>query len=312
MKIKITLAVLLAIAALSTLGLLTAAADGPAPVAYLDNQVHQLSAGASALYKFDYAIDPTTGTRPVTTITLPNGTNNGLGFQVWTPDMVGDMADNKPVGIGTAAAVDCSTGEVAGGGQCSSPDLTWSGAFGASGTYYVYVTNSNSGTASYTLNIQGSGVSLGQMQASAPSAPAAAPAAAATSANMDDPAKAVAIDGQSHSVPAGSAIWYSFNYGLNDDGSRPVRTITLVGGNQPGLGFQVYSSDTFPGGWWNSAPTGQGTAAAVDCSTGEVAGGGGCSSPDLTWSGAFAGNGTYFVRVINGSNAPMNFTLTIQ
>lgn len=310
MKTKITVALLLAVALVSTLGVLTAAADGP--IAYLDNQVHQLAAGASALYRFDYSLDYTTMSRPMTSITLVNGTNSGLGFQVWDAQNINDMADNKPIGQGTPAAVDCTTGEISGSGGCLSPDLTWSGSFGASGPYYVLVTNSSAAPASFTLNIQGSGVSLGQMMAAAPSAPAAAPALPVASANTDDPTKAIAIDAASHSIPANSATWFSFNYQLNDDGSRPVRMITLANGAQNGLGFQVYSPDLFPGGWWNSNPTGQGTAQVLDCSTMEVAGGGGCSSPDLTWAGAFGAPGTYFVRVINSTSAPVNFTLTIQ
>lgn len=311
MKTRITIAALLALAVLASFGLLTAAADGP--IAFLDNQPHQLAAGASTLYQFNYAVDNTTGARPMTTITLVNGTNSGVGFQVWTPDMINDMADNKPVGQGTPAAVDCNTGEVSASGGCQSPDLTWSGAFGESNTYFVLVTNSNNSPVNYTLKIQGSGVSLGPQTAAAPSAPAAAPAVSAASTTTDDPAKAAAIDSAKHTLPANSATWYSFNYGLNDDGSRPVKTITLANGAAEGLQFQVWAPDTsMQGGWFNNNPTGQGTVAPVNCDTGAVAGGGLCTSNDLSWTGAFASSGTYFVRVINPTGSPLDYTLAIQ
>lgn len=306
--LKISGAILLALGILLTLGVLVASADGP--VAYLDNASHTLAANASAMYRFDYALNNQTGEHPITTITLPNGTNGNLGFQVWTADTINDMADNHPVGIGTPQGIDCNTGVLNGSGGCLSPDLTWTGAFGSGGPYYVVVTNNGSTQASYQLKIQGSGVSLGQQMATTLGAPAAAPALPGAAA--DDPAKAVAIDAKQHSLPANSAAWYSFNYGVLDDGTHPLSTITLVNGNQPGLGFQVYSPETMTGGWWNNNPTGQGTAASIDCGTGEVMGQGGCSSNDLTWTGAFANNGTYFIRVWNSTNTPMNYTLTIQ
>ncbi len=311
MKTKLSIAVLLALAVLASLGVLNAFADGNT-VAYLDNQSHSLAANSSALYKFDYAVDPTTNSRPVTTITLVGGTNSGVGFQVWTPDKVGDMADNTPIGQGTAQNVDCDTGDLSGSGACQSPDLIWSGAFGTGGTYYVLVTNNNSTSASFTLKIQGDGVSLGQQLAAAPSAPAAAPAlSATTSTPADDPAQAVALDASQHSLPAGGATWYSFSYQLNDDGSRPVVMITLPNGAANGLAFQIWTPDEIQGGWFNSTPIGQGTASAVNCDTGDI-GAGACQSPDLVWKGALGGPGTYFVRVINGGSAAANYTLNMQ
>ncbi len=310
--LKLSSAVLLALAALLSLGALTAAAQGPTSVAYLDNQSHSIGPNASQLFRFDYAVDTLNNIRPVTTITLVNGTNSGLGFQVWTPDTVNDMADNKPVGQGTAATVDCTTGEPSAQGQCQAPDLTWSGAFGESNPYYVLITNSMNNAMNYQLLIQGSGVSLGTQLASAPSAPAAAPAASAATINLDDPAKATVIDNASHSIPAGSAVWYSFSYNLNEDGTRPVQTITFANGTNSGVSFQVWSPDSLNGGWWNNTPTGQGTAATVDCTTGEPSAQGQCQAPDLTWSGAFGAPGTYYVRVINGNTAPADVTLTIK
>lgn len=306
--VRISSAVALAVMALLSLGVITVAAQGPVAVTYLDNQTHTLQANSSALYRFDYGIDNTNGTRPITTIRMVNGNNAGLGFQVWTADTVTDMPDNNPVGRGTAANVDCDTGEIIGSGACQSPDLTWSGAFGTSGSYYVSVVNNNDSQKSFQLLIQGDGVSLGQQMAKVP---AAAPPLVA--ANTDDPNKATAIDGKSHDIPAGAATWYSFTYGVNNDtGERPIVTIRLANGNNRGLSFEVWSADSMSGGWWNNNPTGRGTAANVDCDTGELSGSGGCQSPDLVWSGAFASSGTYFVRVANANDSTSNIMLTIQ
>ncbi len=308
--LRIPGAIVLALGLLLTLGVVTVAAQGP--IAYLDNQTHTLAANGSAIYRFDYALN-SDGSRPQITIVMPNGTNSGLGFQVWTPETINDMADNKPIGIGSPLTVDCDTGEITAAGGCQAPDLLWVGAFGSGGTYYVVVANGTNNQASYMLKISGSGFSLGQQVASAGSAPAQSPAAApAIATTADDPAKAVAVDGKQHTLPANSATWYKFDYGLLDDGTHPTKTITLVNGTQSGLTFQVWSAEAFKGGWWNNVPIGQGTATALDCSTMEVAGQGGCQSSDLAWLGAFGAPGTYYVRVVNNMGAPVSYTLTIQ
>lgn len=309
-QLKITFAVLLALAVLLTLGVVTVSAQGP--VAYLDNQTHTIAANGSTMYRFDYALN-SDGTHPQVTITMPNGTNSGLGFQIWAPEIVNDMADNKPTGIGSPLTIDCNSGTITAAGGCQSADLIWTGAFGSGGTYYVLVTNGTASQMSYTLKITGSGFSLGQQQVASVSAPAQGPAAApAIATTADDPTRAVAIDNKQHTLPANAVTWYSFTYGLLDDGTHPVKTITLVNGAQSGLTFQVWSAEQFPGGWWNNDPIGHGTAAALDCSTMAVAGQGGCSSPDLTWAGALGGPGTYYVRIVNNTGAPVNYTLTIQ
>ena len=293
---------LVVLALLAGFGAMAAAADGPvanaAPInaPYIDNQVHTLQPNGSMLFRFDYNIsDPSS--RPVSTVTLIDGNASGVTFDVWTPDMVTDMADNSPIGKASSFNVPCD-----GGGTCTSADLLWSGAFGASGPYYVRVINTNSTTATAKLLISGDGVML------APAAPIAVtgPSAnAQTVANMDDPARAVVIDGSSKSIPANSVQWYSFNYGFNDDGSRPTRLITLANGNQTGVSFQVYAPEVLSN-WWQNMPTGTGTPGMTACDTGM------CTSNDLTWLGAFGATGTYYVRVINNTSNALNAMLTIQ
>ena len=297
--LRIASSILVVLALLIGFGAVSAAAQGPvasaAPVnaPYIDNQSHALQPNASALYRFDYNSD----SRPVTTITLLNGNANGMSFEVWTPDTVTDMPDNKPIGVGSTFSVACDSG------TCTSPDLIWSGAFGASGPYYVRVINNTSTTATAQLMITGDGVSLAPT--TSPVAVTGPNASTQPPANVDDPAKAVTIDGSSKTIAANSVQWYSFNYGLNDDGSRPTRLLTLVNGNQSGVSFQVYSPDLL-NDWWQNTPTGAGTPGMVACDTGT------CTSNDLTWLGAFGAPGTYYVRVINSTNNPFNAMLTIQ
>ncbi len=293
--------VLVVVALLAGFGAMTVAADGPvvyaAPVSasYIDNQAHTIQPNSSVLYRFDYTIDTIDGLRPTTTITLLNGNVTGLTFAVWTPDMVTDMADNKPIGLGSTFNVGSDSGIV------QSTDLMWSGAFGASGSYYVQVTNPNSAAMSAQLMISGSGVSLAPIAVTGPSANAAQPGP-----NTDDPNKAVALNGASQTVPANSAMWFSFNYAVNTDtGARPVQTITLANGTASGLSFQVYSPDLL-NNWWQNAPIGSGTTEMVAGENGMA------PSADLTWTGAFGGSGTYYVRVINNSANAIPAVLTIQ
>jgi hypothetical protein len=156
------------------------------------------------------------------------------------------------------------------------------------------------------LMISGSGVSLAPIAVTGPSASAAQPGP-----NTDDPNKAVALDGKQQNIPANSALWYSFNYGVLDDGTHPVMTITLANGNQSELSFQVWSPENL-NNWWNNTPTGLGTPATVNCDTGEVFGQGTCQSSDLTWTGALGASGTYYVRVINSTGNALPAVLTIQ
>jgi hypothetical protein len=182
--IRFASAIALALALLIGASALTAGAAGPVGTSpnnapYIDNQPHAIDGYGSLWLRFDYAITDT-GDRPVSTITLVNGDKDNVGFEVWTPDGVNDMADNKPIGRGTPYNVDCDTGELSGQGACRSNDLVWSGAFGESGTYYVKIINNNASPESAQLLIQGNDVSLG-LQApptvtpNAVSSPSAAP-----------------------------------------------------------------------------------------------------------------------------------------
>lgn len=319
-------------AALTSLGVMSAAAQGP--VAYLDNQTHTIAANTSQLFRFDYAIDTSNNTGPITTIRLVNGTNSGLGFEVWTADQLmhqattledamADRVHNQPVGRGTPQSVNCDSGVVNGSGDCKSPDLVWSGSFGSSGPYFVKIVNNNNAATKFQLMIQGSGVSLQpqvQVAAAQPNRqPAAAPALAAT---IDDPSRAVALDTQAHALPANSATWYRFDYAIQpSDYSRPLMTIRLVNGQASGVNFEIWTADQLakrantledaiadPA---HNQPIGRGTAQTVNCDSGVVNGSGSCKSNDLTWTGTFGTSGTYFIRVVNSNPAPANYQLLV-
>jgi hypothetical protein len=94
-------------------------------------------------------------------LTLVNGNNSGVGFEVYTPEMINDWWENPPIGRGTAQQVDCDDGVPVESGECQSPDSNWVGRFPTGGTYYARVTNSNSSPSSFVLKVQGDGVSVG-------------------------------------------------------------------------------------------------------------------------------------------------------
>ncbi len=295
---------LFALAALLSLGSMVASAQGPVAnltpmnAPFIDNQAHPISAGTSAWYSFNYAVNPDTGERPVTTLTLVNGNASGLTFDVWTAQTALDTADNNPIGKAGTFNVGSDSGMV------QSADLNWVGAFGASGTYLVRVTNTNMSDTTAKLTVSGDGVSLAPIAVTGPAA------SAQPGPNTDDPAQAVAIDGSQKSIPANSAQWYSFNYTINTDGSgstvHPIVQIQLANGNASGLSFEVFSPENI-GDWWQNVPTGSGTATMVAAPDSGMT-----ASPDLNWSGAFGASGTYYVRVWNGNSTATPATLTIS
>lgn len=97
------------------------------------------SASGATWHRFDYTANYTNP--KMVDIRLVNGNVQGVGFEVWAPENLNRWWDNDPIGRGTAARIKCDSGVLDASGGCSSNDLTWRGAFGASGTYYVRVIN---------------------------------------------------------------------------------------------------------------------------------------------------------------------------
>ncbi len=310
---RMLVAVVLAVTVLLGVGALTVSAVGPAGsspsnAVLVDNQVDTIAANSSLWYRFDYQINTITGVKPATTLTLVNGTNSGVGFEIWAPNQINDMADNVAIGQGTALNIDCNTGEVSGSGGCQSPDLIWTGQFGANGTYYVQVNNTNAAQAQFKLVIVGDGVKLAPQAALAPKAANALP----LKPTGNSPMNSLTFDNQRDTIAANASLWYHFNYAINSvTGEHPATTLTLVNGTNSGLSFEIWAPNQI-NDMASNQPIGQGTAANIDCNTGEVSGSGGCQSVNLTWVGQFGANGTYFVQVNNTNSAAMSFNLTVN
>lgn len=134
--------------------------DIPATAANITSAAQTVSANGSLWYKFYYNAnrDDQSGRTPAY-VTLPNGALNGLGFEIFTPSQVGAWWDTAPIGRGTAQLLN-NNGLPNATGPNSSPDLTWVGKFGESGTYYVRVTNSNNAPVMFTLSAWGQDVSF--------------------------------------------------------------------------------------------------------------------------------------------------------
>ncbi len=154
----------------------------------------------------------------------------------------------------------------------------------------------------------------GQPGAGGTPVPAQAPPLVPSGTNFDDPARATSFGTATiRSIPAGSGEWFQFNY---DNGGnalpRPNVTILLLNGVTNGLSFQVYSPETMIGNWFDNTPVGKGTQEAfVNCIQDGV-NVGRCTTNNLSWTGGFGLNGTYFVRVINNSGATVAPQLIIS
>ncbi|MBI5031411.1 MAG: hypothetical protein HZB51_12855 [Chloroflexi bacterium] len=297
--LRLTIFVWVTLVILLSLGALTVAADSPLVVAknaspfgatYIDNQAHPIAANSDVWYRFDYTLS-SSGKPQMTMLKILYGYKSDIDFEVYEPmDMnaYSDKGLSPVIGRGGPEMVVCSTG------WCTGDNLVWTGALGASGTYYVRLVNHTDYGTTFLLTIDGKGVSLGGPIA------VTGVSAVAAGVNTDDPNKAAVLDGKQQIIPAQSAIWYRFSYSADD-----VKTIRLLYGNKSGLRFEVYAPEAL-NKWWDNDPTGIGMPQMVVCSTGW------CKADDLVWSGAFGADGTYYVRVINDSAYVMPALLTTE
>jgi len=292
---------LVGLALLAGFGARVAAADGPVASAvpvyapYMDNQIHTLGPKESALFRFDYHVsDPSN--RPVTTIILRYGNDSGVDFEVWTPDDVTNMADNKPIGRGSPFMVGCVDG------LCTSPDSIWAGSFGGSGTYYVRVINTNSATTTAKLLISGDGVSLAPapIAVTGPSVGAQSIVASAVPVNPTP-----YLDNQIHTLGPKESALFRFDYHVSDPSNLPVTTIIMRYGHDSGVNFEVWTPDDVTN-MADNDPIGRGSSFMVACVDGL------CTSPDSIWAGSFGGSGTYYVRVINTNSTTTTAKLLIS
>ncbi len=122
----------------------------------------------------------------------------------------------------------------------------------------------------------------------------------------NSPGTALYIDNQSHSIPASTSQWYKFNYG----GGGSLITVTLVGGANSGLRFNVYTAEQ-AADFTNAKPVGRGTVLSINCNSGLPTPQGGCQGNDMVWIGKFRSGDTLFVQLINDNPQTSNFTLTV-
>lgn len=129
--------------------------DIPATAAVIDGQMHAVPANGALWYKFEYnATRDEDGHRDLASLTMPNATGTGLGFEIYTPSQIADWWEQKPVGQGTAQQIDTSDNMPAIYGDGQSSNLTWVGRFVDNGTYFVRVTNSTGSSLNFALNLQ--------------------------------------------------------------------------------------------------------------------------------------------------------------
>jgi hypothetical protein len=286
---RLTALVLIVLVLLLALSAMAVAADGgatntaPGSAIYFDNQSHPIDANASLWYYFYYTLTPSGGRQP-TTIRMLYGHASGVGFDVWTPDNA-NQPGKQPFGYGIP--------------DKSSADFVWTGLLGATGVYYVRVTNNNAYATTEQLMIEGDGV-----LPALPATPTPATSSTAGSSGKDDPSQAVLLDGTPQTIPANSALWFSFYY-QTIYSNPPFVTIRLQYGAVNGLEFEVYAPERL-GNWWENPPTGHGTVEMVPCPTGN------CPTDDLTWGGRFGATGTYYVRVVNNNATDMTAVLTTE
>ena len=140
----------------------------PNTATYINGQPQSIPAQTTQWYKFDYR-----GDKSLITILMPNGTDSLVAFNVFTPEQAKTWWEpkTKPVGRGTPYSIDCATGEEVYWGECKSNDLKWKGEFNFPGTFFVQVVNYNTGTANFTLTIDGTGVYAPPAQNIAPAPP---------------------------------------------------------------------------------------------------------------------------------------------
>jgi hypothetical protein len=119
--------------------------DDPGKATMIDGTAQTIPGNSARWFSFYYLADY--NKPPYVTIRLQYGAKSGLQFEVYAPERLGDWWNNVPNGHGTVFMGPCATG------TCATDDLSWGGAFGATGTYYVRVINPNPGDVSSVLSL---------------------------------------------------------------------------------------------------------------------------------------------------------------
>lgn len=120
--------------------------DDPGKSAVIDGKQKTLPANSAMWFRYNYNIGESA--HPVNLVRLLNGAKNGFKFEVYSPEILGEWWRNDPIGVGTIEMQACDTG------WCQTSNLSWSGAFGASGTYFVRVFNDTTFDLPFQLTLQ--------------------------------------------------------------------------------------------------------------------------------------------------------------
>lgn len=110
-------------------------------------------------------------------------------------------------------------------------------------------------------------------------------------ASVGEPVGAPYVDNQVHNIPADSSVWYRFQYA----GDHSQMTIRLVGAEDKGLAFQVYTPAQIVD-WWDHDGIGAGSP----------------KDNDLVWTGNAPEPGTWWIKVMNERAAPATFELVVS
>lgn len=118
----------------------------------VDDRRRVIPPKADLWFKFDYG-----GDKSQITARIPDAKLSLIEFKVYTSEQAQNYErEDKFIGVGSPPRVSCSSG------PCDSNELSWSGSFSQSGTYYLRVTNTSEKYANFVLIVSGSNVSLGQ------------------------------------------------------------------------------------------------------------------------------------------------------
>lgn len=268
--IRWTILAVAMVALLLSVGTLPATAvsptdTGPAGATFIDSQLHTIAPNTAVWYRFNYQ-----GDESLVTISMPGDAKYEVRFEIYSPAQMALWWKEDPFGQGTDKG----------------DDHFWAGSTMESGTYYVRVINSEPTAMSYTLVINGKGVSVGsKIQPPVAVQPVLHPAVNTV------PEQALSLKSQLDTISANATLWYRFTYARDDSNI----TLRLLNGNAMGLKFSIYASDQIAK-WWDVDPTGRGN---VD-------------GDDLIWSGGANAGTVYFVKVVNENNYDLNFQFTMH
>lgn len=122
--------------------------DIPATALYVDGTSQTIAGNSSLWYKFNTSSSNVRDDAVLTFLTLANGNNSGVAFDVYSGGQIAGWWDATPVGRGTSQS---SMG-------VQSDNLTWAGMFNGNGVEYIRVTNSNPYATTFTLQETQAGI----------------------------------------------------------------------------------------------------------------------------------------------------------